>query len=202
MASFPADPGHPMAGDAARLAPFLNHARRAIKSVLPLRDGPGSEEVLPGGKSVDDLLADVQVKLCAQRTTPLGGWKPWIWVVARNAAIDALRSATVLRESAIRSTRLLSLSPEDDQTGSWLSLFRQIADDPSILDDRQRDILLSRGFRGEKTKEIAMRVGLTPQGTRKAFWTALERVYKAARQRDPTLPPWDHRKRQNEREAY
>jgi RNA polymerase sigma factor (sigma-70 family) len=199
---------HPLVADRARLEKITDNMSAHIQKVIYGRSrDPGSERLLHGGESADDVLQDALIALLEYdparlRTT----WEALSVGIARKKAYAALRRATRGR----RTERTAAGDPDDvavipldaaaaelrdetddrdperafERTQQQLVLLRLAQE---RLSDRERTVFFGIHYDGATRAALAEEVGLTPQAVGQMYVRVVRSLYEAARS-DPSFP--------------
>ncbi|GAC1396926.1 MAG: hypothetical protein NVSMB65_16040 [Chloroflexota bacterium] len=109
------------------------------------------------------------------RLTPEANHRAWLYRIATNAALNALRRRK--RESTGMEAHLLAV-PDGAGEGEIrrVDLLGAVEDALQSLPPKQRAALIARKFQGLCYEEIALAIGSTPDGARANVYQALRRI--------------------------
>lgn len=105
-----------------------------------------------------------------------GGFKPWIFQIARNTLVDHYRAAEPTRDLESAFDLAGDEDVEDDVKRSELR--ERVQKALTCLNDKQRDIVLMRLWDELSFKEIAALVSKTEASIKMTFYRALQDVEK------------------------
>lgn len=141
----------------------------------------------PSVGDVDDLVQESYLQLWRrQLATPIRSAKSFLFKIARNLAIDALRHearSPIERVADCAQLAVLDTRPnaaEDAITSEELELLLEAIES---LPARCREIVILRKLRGLSQKEIALRMGITERTVEVQGTKGLHRCEEFLRQR-------------------
>ena len=105
-----------------------------------------------------------------------GGFKPWIFQIARNTLVDHYRSAKPTRD--IETAYDLAGDDDVEDTMKRTENAERVQKALSCLNDKQRDIVLMRLWDELSFKEIADLLSKTEASIKMTFYRALQDVEK------------------------
>lgn len=157
-------------GGAAFRVLYERHAGPVFRFLLGLTHDRGLAE---------DLLQEsfFRVHQHLDRIDPARELRPWLFQVARNAALNQLRARKKLieageRESRPGSDRVPALAAKDEQVASTREALER-------LDDEERALLLQRHGLGLKLEELAASWGCTERTIRNRLHAASASLLRA-----------------------
>jgi RNA polymerase sigma-70 factor (ECF subfamily) len=152
---------------------FDNHAGALLQHVLPLTGGDRGR--------AEDIVQETPIRAWQHPDAvrpDSGPVRPWLYTVARNLAVDAIRRRTARPREVSDAPLALVESPEDDierAVESWV-----MSDALDSLRPEHRDVLVQVYYQGRSVAEAAAALGI-PAGTVKS------RTYYALRSLKLTL---------------
>jgi RNA polymerase sigma-70 factor, ECF subfamily len=133
--------------------PLLRYLLRLTLGDRELAEDLLQEVLLRAWRNIQDLPGEGE------------GLRPWLYTVARNAAIDAAR-ARQARPSEVHLTDITRLPATGDAVERMVAVQTVRASLPSLTPEH-RSVLVELYYRGSSTAEAAERLGI-PEGTVKS----------------------------------
>ncbi|GIJ49556.1 RNA polymerase sigma factor [Virgisporangium aliadipatigenens] len=134
-------------------APLLRYLLRLTLGDRELAEDLLQEVLLRAWRNIHDLPAEGE------------GLRPWLYTVARNAAIDAAR-ARQARPSEVHLTDITRLPATGDAVERMVAV-QTVRSSLPALTPEHRSVLVELYYRGSTTAEAAERLGI-PEGTVKS----------------------------------
>lgn len=123
----------------------------------------------------EDIVQEVMIKCLNPDAAPSGSLRGWLYRVARNRSIDALRRMKPeLRLSAMQSSSriwaaaVVPLDPTTTPAGKAMKAdrARRVQEVVNAMDDGLREVVILYFFQGLSREEVAEAIGLTLSGTK------------------------------------
>jgi RNA polymerase sigma-70 factor (ECF subfamily) len=157
---------------------------RLLKSITPVLRAAARRGLVRAGQPTDqseDIVQDILLAVHLKRHTwkPEAPFAPWLFAIARNKLIDALRrrGRRVFVSIDDFSEMLPDAQPEETVPE------REVADHLNSLPPRQRDVLQSIAVNGASIKETAAKLAMTEGAVRVALHRGLSTLSSRVREK-------------------
>ncbi|MBI3568882.1 MAG: sigma-70 family RNA polymerase sigma factor [Gemmatimonadetes bacterium] len=160
------------AGDGDAATPLFRSLRPIVRRFLVTRFGRGGI-VQPWAEDVEqETLFRVHVHFHACRANSVGGFVAWVLVIARTAALDALRAELPVERDTYRSAieRFADESGAGDDDSPSLAV--RVVQAQSLLPPRDAELLWLRVVANRSWVEVGSEMGIS--------WTAARRRFQRA----------------------
>jgi RNA polymerase sigma factor (sigma-70 family) len=141
----------------------------------------------PGALDAEDVVQDALLKayrgLAAGRR-PADRLGPWIYRIARNTAIDALRSSARRPDPHDGAADAPDLRREPERVTIGRERLRGVVSDVAALPERQRVAFLARVVDDRPVEDVAEELGLSANALHMTVMRARESLVRAERARD------------------
>lgn len=156
-----------IAGDAAAYARLLKDLAPALRSTARRRFARVGLAVADAEDVVQETLLAIHLKRHTWNAAePIG---PWIWAIARNKLVDALRRRGNRVDIPIE--QFMDVLPADDASAAMGS--RDMERHLEALPPRQRQVLRAIAVDGASISDMAARLDMTPGAVRVALHRGL-----------------------------
>lgn len=134
----------------------------------------------PSLTDIDDLVQETYARLFRIRAVrKVAETRPYLFVIARNAAVDAMRRNRVISFENLGESERLSVVEEDKPTAAAAASYAEelvlLKDAIAVLPGRCREVLTLRKLHGLSYREIAQQLGIAEKTVEAHVHTGLFR---------------------------